>query len=66
MQVDLVKVLREPASSISPFCRTKLCTFFEQVGLALCCETRKVVQDMPVGLLVVSRMASSVKRDGSR
>ena len=51
MQVGLIKVLREPASSISPCRRTKLCTFFEQAGLALCCEPRKVVRDMPVGLL---------------
>ena len=49
MQVDLIKVLREPASSMSPCRRMKLCTFFEQAGLALCCEPRKVVRDMPVG-----------------
>ena len=54
MQVGLIKVLREPASSISPCRRTKSCTFIEQAGLALCCEPRKVVRDMPVGLLVVS------------
>ena len=53
MQVGLIKVLREPASSISPCRRTKLRTFFEQAGSALCCEPRKVVRDMPVGLLVV-------------
>ena len=51
MQVDLitVKVLREPASSMSRRRRMKLCTFFEQARLALCCEPRKVVRDMPVG-----------------
>jgi hypothetical protein len=49
MQVDLIKVLREPASSMSPCRRMKVCTFFEQAGLALCCEPRKVVRDMPVG-----------------
>ena len=31
----------------------EVCTFFEQAGLALCCEPRKVVRDVPVGLLVV-------------
>jgi len=51
MQVGLIKVLREPASSTSSCRRTKLRTFFEQAGLALCCEPRKVVRDMPVGLL---------------
>jgi hypothetical protein len=40
MQVDL---------SMSPCRRMKLCIFFEQAGLALCCEPRKVVRDMPVG-----------------
>ena len=53
MQVDLIKVLRGPASSISLFRRTKLCAFFEQAGLALCCEPRKIVGEMLVGLLVV-------------
>jgi hypothetical protein len=53
MQVDLIKAVREPAYSISPCRRTKLCTFFEQAGLVLCCEPRKVVRDLPVGLLVV-------------
>jgi hypothetical protein len=50
MQVNLtlIKVLREPASS-SRCRRMKLCTFFEQARLALCCEPRKVVRDMPVG-----------------
>jgi hypothetical protein len=52
MQVGLIKVLREPVSSISPCHRTKLCTFFGQAGLAFCCEPRKVVRDMPAGLLV--------------
>ena len=28
----------------------EVCTFFEQAGLALCCEPRKVVRDVPVGL----------------
>jgi hypothetical protein len=32
MQVDLIKVLREPASSMSRCRRMKLCTFFEQGG----------------------------------
>jgi hypothetical protein len=46
MQVDLIKVLREPASSSRCM---KLCTFFEQARLALGCKPRKVVRDMPVG-----------------
>src|SRR5687768_12393730 len=41
MQVDLIKAFREPAYSISPCRRAKLCTFFEQAGLALCCEPRE-------------------------
>jgi len=37
-------------------CRgTKLCAFFEQAALAVCCQPRKVVRDMPVGLLVVGQ-----------
>ena len=51
MQVGLIKALREPASSTSACRDTKLCTFFEQAVLALCCQPRKVVRDMPVGLL---------------
>jgi len=38
--------LREPASSSRCM---KLCTFFDQARLALCCKPRKVVRDMPVG-----------------
>ena len=57
MRVGLIKVLREPASSIRPVADEVL-TFFEQANLALRCELRKVVRDMPAGLLVVSPSGS--------
>ncbi len=59
LRVSLIRFHGSPRPPPSACGQRKLQTFFDGAGLALCCTPCRVGRDMPVGLLLVSRIGEA-------